>query len=395
MNVENRADFQTTAPRLTESKRTSIVEPFIVMDVLERAQEIEKEGRSVIHLEIGEPDFATPARIVEAAHAALRRGETHYTHSLGTPELREAIAQHYAREYGVTVDPGQVIVTLGTSPGLLLTLSTLLDPGDEIILSNPCYACYANFVHYLGATPRFVNISPEDDFQLSAGEVRRKLGPRTKAVLINSPANPTGTLLSAQSLSELAELPVAIVSDEIYHGLVYGQKAHSILEFTDNAIVLNGFSKRFAMTGWRLGYVIVPKQYVRPIQKLQQNFFISPNSFVQAAGACALTEVHPELDEMVREYDARRRRMVAGLRDIGFGVRSEPRGAFYVFADARVYSSDSYRFAFELLERVGVATAPGIDFGSNGEGFLRFSYANSIENIERALDRLKKYLEDR
>jgi len=378
-----------------ESSRTARVEPFLVMDVLERAQDLERQGRSIIHLEIGEPDFATPAKIVQAAIASLNRGETHYTHSLGTLELRQAVAKHYRREYAVTVDPENVIITLGTSPGLLVALSALLEPGDDVILTNPCYACYPNFVRYLGARPRFVDVHAEEDFQPSPAGVRSRIGAHTRAVIINSPSNPTGTLLSAQTLAALAELPVTIISDEIYHGLVYGERAHSILEFTDDAIVLNGFSKRFAMTGWRLGYLIVPPRYVRPIQKLQQNFFISPNPFVQAAGVCALTESHPELHEMLVEYDRRRRRLVAGLQEVGFRVRSEPRGAFYVFADARSFTTDSYRFAFELLDEIGVAVAPGIDFGSHGEGFLRFSYASSLASIEEALDRLAAYLSAR
>lgn len=380
---------------LTHAERTAVVEPFIVMDVLERAQALERQGRSVIHLEIGEPDFPTPGAIVEAAKLSLHRGETHYTHSLGTWELRQAIAEHYASEYDVGIDPNQVIVTLGTSPGLLLTLSALLEPGDEVVLTNPCYACYPNFVRYLGATPRFVPIYPEENYQLSPRRVRKALGPRTRAVLINSPANPTGTILSPTTLSELAQLPVPLISDEIYHGLVYGGRAHSILEFTDRAIVLNGFSKRFAMTGWRLGYLIVPPELVRAIQKLQQNFFISPNPFVQAAGVCALRQTHPELEQMVREYDRRRLLLLDGLRQVGFEIASEPQGAFYVFADTRRFSRDSYRFAFELLQEVGVAVAPGIDFGTHGEGFLRFSYASSVASIEEALHRLGGFLSAR
>jgi len=377
--------------------RVARVEPFLVMDVLDRAKELERQGRRVIHLEIGEPDFDTPEKIRQAGMEALRAGETHYTHSMGIFELRQAVSDWYRRHYGVRVDPDQVLITMGTSPGLLLVLSVLLGPGDEVILANPGYACYPNFIRYLGAVPVFINVGEEENFQLTAARVREHLSPRVKAILINSPANPTGTLLTPAAMKELAHLGVSIISDEIYHGLVYSERAHSILEFTENAFVLNGFSKLFAMTGWRLGYVIAPAQYVRTLQKLQQNFFISPASFVQRAGVVALTQDHPELEEMRRIYDRRRREMIQLLRGAGFGIgiSVEPTGAFYVFANARRFHTSSLEFAFELLENTGVAVAPGIDFGTNGEGYLRFSYANSLENIRVGIRRIAEYLERR
>lgn len=371
------------------------ISPFIVMEVLERAQQLERLGAHIIHLEVGEPDFDTPAKIKAAARAALERGETHYTHSLGIPALREAIASYYSRQYRITVQPDQVIVTAGTSPGLLLALSVLLNPGDEVICANPSYACYKNFIAYLNAKINCVPVHEDDGFQYRPEEIRRKMNPKTKAILINSPSNPTGTVLSAAVMEQIAGLGLMVISDEIYHGLVYGDCAHSILEFTSNAIVLNGFSKLFAMTGWRLGYLIVPQALVRPIQKLQQNFFISANAFVQWAGVTALSESLPEIQRMVATYDERRKFLIQRLREIGFKISVEPTGAFYVFANAQKFSEHSYQFAFELLENARVAVTPGIDFGSNGEGFLRFSYANSIENIARGLNRLAGYLQAR
>lgn len=371
------------------------ISPFIVMEVLERAQQLERLGEHIIHLEVGEPDFDTPAKIKAAARAALERGETHYTHSLGIPALREAIASYYSRQYRITVQADQVIVTAGTSPGLLLALSVLLNPGDEVICANPSYACYKNFIAYLNAKINCVPVHEDDGFQYRPEEIRRKMNPKTKAILINSPSNPTGTVLSAAVMEQIAGLGLMVISDEIYHGLVYGDCAHSILEFTSNAIVLNGFSKLFAMTGWRLGYLIVPQALVRPIQKLQQNFFISANAFVQWAGVTALSEPLPEIQRMVATYDERRKFLIQRLREIGFKILVEPTGAFYVFANAQKFSGHSYQFAFELLENARVAVTPGIDFGSNGEGFLRFSYANSIENIARGLNRLAGYLQAR
>ncbi|HNR97665.1 MAG TPA: pyridoxal phosphate-dependent aminotransferase [Anaerolineae bacterium] len=374
------------------SHRSENIPPFLVMDVLEKAKELERAGQKVIHLEVGEPDFDTPAGITRAAGEALARGETHYTHSLGMLPLREAIAAHYARRYGVTLSPGQIIVTMGTSAGLMLTLSALLNPGDEMVLSNPTYACYPNFVQYVGGVSAWASTEASDGFALHPEAVRERLSQHTQGILINSPANPTGTVLSAAQLKEIAALGPYVVSDEIYHGLVYGEREHSILEYTDRAFVLNGFSKLYAMTGWRLGYVIAPREFVRPIQKLQQNLFICASSISQFGGLAALTQHHPEVEHMVAAYDQRRRLMIKGLRELGFGVPVEPTGAFYVLADARWLGRKSLELAFDILEKVQVAVAPGIDFGSNAEGFLRFSYANSMENIGAAFERLRMYL---
>jgi len=362
------------------------------MDVLEKAKELERAGQKVIHLEVGEPDFDTPAGITRAAGEALAKGETHYTHSLGMLPLREAIAAHYNRRYGLAVSPEQVIVTMGTSAGLVLTLSALLNPGDEMVLSNPTYACYPNMVQYVGGVPVWASTEAGDGFALHPEAVRERLSQRTQGILVNSPANPTGTVLSAAQLKEIAGLGPYVVSDEIYHGLVYGEREHSILEYTDRAFVLNGFSKLYAMTGWRLGYVIAPREFVRPLQKLQQNLFICASSISQFGGLAALTQHHPEVEHMVAAYDQRRRLMIKGLRELGFGVPVEPTGAFYVLADARWLGRKSLELAFDILEKVQVAVAPGIDFGSNAEGFLRFSYANSMENIGAAFERLRMYL---
>ncbi len=368
------------------------------MDVLERAQEMERAGESVIHMEVGEPDFNTPEAVRNSAIEALRRGDTHYTHSLGTPALREAICDYYAQTYGVrNIDPGQVIVTSGTSPAFLVAMSTILECGEEVILSNPHYACHPNFVRFLEAVPKMIPVFEEDGFQYRPESIRAALTRKTKAILINSPANPTGNLLQADRMAEIADMGKLILSDEIYHGLVYEGRARSILEFTENCIVFNGFSKLFAMTGWRLGYLIVPRHMVRPIQKLVQNFFISANSVAQAAGYTALTDpsVRLEIANMLETYNRRRQYMIPRLREMGFGITVEPTGAFYVFANARRFTGDSYSFAFEVLENAKVGITPGVDFGSNAEGYVRFSYANSLENISEGLKRIERYLAGR
>jgi aspartate/methionine/tyrosine aminotransferase len=374
------------------SVRSREITPFMVMEVMEAAHELERQGAHIIHLEVGEPDFETPACIREAATRAIKEGKTHYTHSLGLLELREAICRHYLESYGVTLSPEQVIVTSGTSPAMFMLFSALLEAGDEVIITDPHYACYPNFIRFVEGVPRRIPVREEEGFQYVPEEVAGFISERTKGIFLNSPSNPAGTLISLERMKKLAEYEPYIISDEIYHGLVYEGRAHSILECTDRAFVLNGFSKAYAMTGWRLGYLIAPREFIRPLQKIHQNFFISANAFVQWAGIAALTQAKPDVERMRREYDRRRRLLLAGLRDLGFGIAVEPTGAFYILANARKFPPDSYTLAFDILKKARVAVAPGIDFGPGGEGYLRFTYANSIENIEEGLRRLSQYL---
>jgi aspartate/methionine/tyrosine aminotransferase len=377
------------------SKRAEEIPPFIVMDVLEAAQEMERRGEHVIHLEVGEPDFDTPECIKEACCRALQEGKTHYTHSLGLLELREAICEHYRSRYGVTVSPDQIIVTSGTSPAMLILFATLLERGHEVIISDPHYACYPNFIRFFEASPVCVPVLETDGFQYTPEAIREQITPHTRAILINSPSNPTGNLLSRERMAKIASLGVPVISDEIYHGLVYGEEEHTILEFTDNAFVLNGFSKAYAMTGWRLGYLIAPKAFIRSMQKIQQNLFISPNAFVQWAGVAALREAGPDVLRMKEIYNERRIFMIRRLREMGLGICVEPTGAFYVLGNISAFSKNSYETAFEILRQAHVGVTPGIDFGGNCEGYLRFSYANSLKNIAEGLSRLERYLEER
>jgi aspartate/methionine/tyrosine aminotransferase len=377
------------------SKRAQKIPPFIVMDVLERAHDLERQGRHIIHLEVGEPDFQTPECICKAGSGAIEDGDTHYTHSQGTLEFREAVCGHYQKKYGVLFNPEQVVATSGTSPALFMIISALVDPGDEIIISDPAYPCYPNFVEFIGAKPVFVEVHEEDAFQLRPEEIRKKVGPKTRAILVNSPSNPTGTLLSSERMKEIAELGIPIISDEIYHGLVYGETEHSILEFTEDAFVINGFSKLYAMTGWRLGYIIATSDFVRPLQKIQQNFFVSAGSISQKAGIAALTQAEADVKEMIKTYDERRRYMIQRVRELGFGLSTDPAGAFYMLLNARHLSASSYDLAFEILEKAGVGVTPGIDFGKNAEGYIRLSYANSLENIKEGLNRIEEFLANR
>ncbi len=374
------------------ASRLNEITSFIVMDVLERAHDLERQGIHVIHLEVGEPDFDTPPCIKAAACKALEAGHTHYTHSLGMIELREAVCAYYDRMYGASVEPDRVVITSGTSPAMFILFGVLLEPGDEVIISDPHYACYPNFIKFFDAKPVRVTVHEEDGFQFRSRAIAERITERTRAIFINSPSNPTGNLLSENRMRAIADLSPHIISDEIYHGLVYEGKEHSILEFTDDAFVFNGFSKLYAMTGLRLGYLIAPREYMRPIQKLHQNFFISANAMVQAAGIAALTKADADVARMKAVYNERRLFMIERLRGMGFGITVPPTGAFYIFANAKHISEDSYRLAFDILEKAHVGVTPGVDFGPNGEGYLRFSYANSIENIAEGMDRLERYL---
>lgn len=363
------------------------------MDVLEKAQELERDGEHIIHLEVGEPDFDTPECINEACYRAICEGKTHYTHSLGLIELREAIAEDYWNKYKVKVSPEQILIASGTSPAMLLLFAALLEPDDEVILSNPYYPCYPNIIQFVDGIPVFVKVMEEEGFQYLPEMIEEKLSPKVKGIMINSPSNPTGNVMPPERMKAIAKFHPFIISDEIYHGLVYEGDVHSILEFTDRAFVINGFSKLYAMTGWRLGYLIAPKEFIRPMQKIQQNLFISASSFAQWGALTGLKEAERDVQKMRETYNQRRCFLIPRLKEIGFGITVEPTGAFYILANAKRFSNDSYHLAFDILNEAKVGVAPGIDFGSNAEGYLRFCYANSLENIKEGMNRLERYLE--
>jgi aspartate/methionine/tyrosine aminotransferase len=374
------------------SRRVQKLTSFIAMDILEESQNLQTKGHDVISFSVGEPDFPAPEVVRRATIEAIEGGRTKYTHSLGMPELRAAIADHYRRRYGVALHSDQILVTPGTSPAMLAVFGALLSRGDEVIMSDPHYPCYTNFIRFLDGKVSFVRVREADGFQYRPEEVKKKLNRRTKAIFINSPSNPTGCTLSADVMRQLTKLGKYIVSDEIYHGLTYEGEEHSILEFTDRAFVFNGFSKAYAMTGFRLGYCIFPREFTAVVQKMAQNFFISTSHFIQIGGIAALTQAGPDQRRMRGIFNERRKAMVAGLKKLGFGIAVEPTGAFYVFANAKHLTRNTHRFAFDLLQKAKVGITPGIDFGRGGEGYLRFSYATDITKIREGLRRIEAYL---
>jgi len=377
------------------SRLSDELSPFYVMEVLERAKEIEADGEKVVHFEVGEPDFQTPQVIADEAINSIRNGDTKYTHSLGIPELRRAVSKNYFENYGVNIDPKRIVITTGSSPALYLSIISLINPGDEVIITDPHYACYPQIIKIAGGVPKTFRIYEEEGFQINIDRLKEIISSRTKAILINSPANPTGAVLKPDVMEEIAGLGIHIISDEIYHGLVYNGEVKTIFEFSDSAFAVNGFSKFYSMTGWRLGYLIAPEEFIRPIQKLQQNLFISPNSFVQRAGVAALKEAKADALQMAEKFNDRRKVMISGLKSLGFGITSEPEGAFYVFVDAGKINPNSHELAFDILERAHVAVTPGIDFGEGGEGYLRFSYATSITDIQEGIKRIGDYIKNK
>ncbi len=363
------------------------------MNILEKAMEMERCGKSVIHLEVGEPGMEPPETAVSATIDALRKGFSRYTHSLGLWELREEIAHYYRKKYGVSVAPERVVVSSGSSPLLFAIVSSLVDPGDEVIVTDPGYPCYANIVEFLGGVARRVPLKKEDGFQLDVDKVRSIIDSRTKAIVVASPANPTGVTMDPSSMRKISELGIPVISDEIYHGLVYEGEERTFLEFMEDAIVINGFSKRFSMTGWRLGFAIVPEEFVPNVQKIQQNVIISASSFSQWGGIPVLKD--ETYVSRVREIFRRKRDFVLSLLSkYGLDPGYRPNGAFYVYMDLGEFTSDSYELSLSLLEKKGVAVTPGIDFGDSGKSFIRIAYTAPEDVLEEGVKRIAEFLEE-
>ncbi len=382
------------------SQRSKCVNTFLIMEILDRAQCMQRRGIDVIHLEAGEPDFDTPQCIVDAGKAALDAKMTHYTASQGMLELRQAVAEHYATRYNITVSNDQVLIFPGTSIGLKLFFDALLDPEDEVILANPAYAVYSTFVRQTGAKVCEVLTQEEEGFQYRPEDVEKAVNENTKAIIINSPANPTGIVMEKermQALAAIADSGPLLVSDEIYHGMTYEGAEHSILEFTQNAVVVGGFSKAYAMTGWRVGYLIVPPNFVQPLIAYMQRFLLSTNTVAQVAATHALKEAAEDVVRMRNVYNERRLYAIEALRGLGFSIPVEPKGAFYLLFNARhlakKFGGCSVKLAFDILEKAHVGITPGVEFGSQSEGFLRISYATSMENLQEGVRRLGAYIE--
>lgn len=381
------------------AQRLQSIAPFHVMALLARARELEAAGRSIVHMEIGEPDFTTPAPIVAAGIAALQAGFTHYTPALGLPALREAIAADYGARFGVDVEPGRIVVTPGASGALQLLTALLVDPGSRVLMTDPGYPCNRNFVHLFDGEPDAIAVSAAQGYQLDAATLRAHWTDNCVAALIASPSNPTGAVLPraamAALLDALRDRGGHLIVDEIYQNLCYGEKPYTALELGDDVFVINSFSKYFGMTGWRVGWLVAPQAYIAPLDILAQNLFLAaPTPAQHAALAAFQPDTLAILEQRRDEFRARRDYLLPALQALGFVIRREPEGAFYLYADCSRFSEDSFRFAHDLLETAGVAMTPGIDFGSNAAGtHVRFAYTTSLEQLQLGVQRLAGFLQ--
>ena len=375
------------------SSRIEDIQPFHVMALLARAKELEAEGKHIVHMEIGEPDFATPQPLIEAGIEAIRNGDIHYTPALGMPKLRAAIARFYKAQYDVDVLPNQVVITPGASGALMLALGVIMQEGDEVLLADPGYPCNRNFVRFLSGKARSIAVDATSGYQLTLKHVQDHWTEKTTAVMVASPSNPTGTLLEKSELQKIAqfvhEKNAYLIVDEIYHGLVYENEVDTALSVDKNVIIINSFSKYFNMTGWRLGWLVAPEVLVSDMDKLAQNIFLAAPTPAQHA---ALAAFNPEtiaiLESHKDEFKQRRDFLLPALKKLGFKIEVEPQGAFYIYANC-----DSYKFAYDLLENIGVAITPGKDFGENNANvYVRFAYTTSIKHLEEGVKRLTEYL---
>ncbi len=380
------------------ASRMDKIAPFYVMDLLGRAKELEAKGRSVIHMEVGEPDFVTAKPVVEAGKAALDAGHTGYTPATGIPELRKAIADHYRAHFDVEVDPGRVIVTPGASGALQLVLMVLIDAGEGVLMTDPGYPCNKNFVELVSGVPVSLPVGPESQYQLSASHIEEVWGENTRAVMIATPSNPTGTLVPRTEMEKIFDVVSArkgtLIVDEIYQGLVYGVDTYSALGISDELFVINSFSKYFGMTGWRLGWVVAPEPYVKVIETLAQNIFLSCSAPAQYAGLKAISlECRQIMEDRRKEFEKRRDYLYPALTKLGFEIPVVPDGAFYLYANCAKLTDDSFAFAYDLLDSEGVAVTPGKDFGSNKpEQYLRFAYTTDIEKMKEGVRRIERFL---
>lgn len=383
---------------MEKNTRIDDIQPFHVMALLARAKELESQGKDIIHLEIGEPDFPTPKPIVDAGIAAIEDGDVHYTPALGLPALREAIASFYQTRYALSLSSQRVVITPGASGALMLALGVVMQEGDEVLLADPGYPCNKNFVRFLSGTTRAIHVDATTDYQLSLKHLKKHWSDKTKVVMVASPSNPTGTLLSHKELSAMAafvkEKGAYLIVDEIYHGLIYNDEETTALAIDESIIVINSFSKYFNMTGWRLGWLVAPENLIDKMDKLAQNIFLAAATPAQYAALAAFdSETISILESYKKKFKQRRDFLLAKLKQLGFVIETEPQGAFYIYANCKKFSDDSYQFCYEILENIGVAVTPGKDFGDNkASTFVRFSYTTSIKRLEQAINRLSVYL---
>ena len=387
---------------MTTPRRIQDIQPFHVMALLARAKELEAQGKDIVHMEIGEPDFPTPQPIVEAGMAAISSGDVHYTSAVGLPELREAIAAFYLSHYGVKVSANRIVITPGASGALMLALGVIMQEGDEILMADPGYPCNRNFVRFLSGKTRAIAVDASTGYQLTLQHLQQNWNSKTVAALVASPSNPTGTLISKTELSEMAsfvkEKGGYLIVDEIYLGLVYDADVSTALKLDSKVdsciIVINSFSKYFNMTGWRVGWIVAPDELIKDMDKLAQNIFLAaPTPAQYAALAAFKPETIKILESHKEEFKQRRDYLLPALKQLGFKIETQPQGAFYIYANCEKFSADSYQFAYDLLENIGVAITPGKDFGDNkANTFVRFAYTTSISNLEKGMQRLSDYL---
>ncbi len=374
------------------------IEPFRVVEVLEKANEMELQGRDIVHMEAGEPDFSSAQPIIDAAKKALDEGATYYTSALGLPELRQKIAEFYQRQYGIDVPAHRIVITPGASGALLIVAALLVNPGEGILMTDPGYPCNRNFLRVVGGEGQLVPVTAEDRYQLTARTTAKAWRENTVGALVASPSNPTGEILHYDELKELFELVASkqgtLIVDEIYHGLTYGVNAPSILEITDQAFVINSFSKFFGMTGWRLGWLVAPTEAIPEIERLAQNLFISMSTMAQYGALAGFEENTLRILEERRDiFKVRRDYLVDALREIGFGIPTVPDGALYIYANIEKFSNNSAEFCAEMLDKHGVAITPGADFGYyKADQHVRFAYTTSMEQLEKGVMRLRNAL---
>lgn len=383
---------------LPHAARSAHIKPFQVMRLLARARELEAQGRDIVHMEIGEPDFPTPQPVIDAAQAVIATGKMHYTPATGLAQLKQAIAAFYRQRHAVEVDARRIVITPGASGALLLAMAAVVEPGNNVLLSDPGYPCNRNFARFLEGQVNAVPVDGSTAYQLNVTHLQEHWNAQTAGVMLASPSNPTGTLIAAEELQRMVEFVRArhgvIFMDEIYHGLVYGAQAPSILQYTDQDFVINSFSKYFGMTGWRIGWLVAPEEYVEIIDNFAQNIFLAaPTPSQHAALAAFLPETLAILEARREEFRQRRDYLLPALRETGFTITTEPQGAFYIYADCSAFTQDSMQFAETLLEQAGVAITPGVDFGEyKAKTHVRFAYTTSLDRLQEGVERIRRFV---
>ena len=372
----------------SQTSHLDSIDSFLAMEIFAKAQALEAQGRDIIHLEFGEPDFTAPSAATESVKKSMEINDAGYTFSQGLEELRNEIVKKYANDYGVKILPEQVLVSNGSSLLLYLAIRILAPPGSQVILTDPCYACYENVVRLAGSEPVMVKLRHEDGFQLNVDDLKKRVTPKTRAILINSPMNPTGVVFSSEVMKAIAELDIPVISDEIYADLSFEDPPCSFLSYSPQTVAIHGFSKSYAMTGWRLGYMITPLEWMSAADRLHQNLMISATEFVQEAGISVLRKSVAYCESMKTEFNRRRLFVLDRMHELGMDLGYTPTGAFYVLYKYRDSEKFSLDLCHEVLEKTGVAIAPGRDFGLGAEGFVRISYAQSMENLDRSLNLL-------